>query len=72
MANSANNFGRLTMTMQEKIKPETCQKRELGDGWWRCDFCGSLWTPTMMGAWWAPLSCPDRQKSNAELTGSSK
>jgi hypothetical protein len=30
------------------------------EGWWECHRCGSLWTGAMMGEWWRPLSCSER------------
>lgn len=47
-------------------KPPFCQKRpeEGRDGgqWWACHYCGSMWTETLNGVGWLPLSCPDKYK----------
>lgn len=39
---------------------KTCHKRPDSNGYWICDYCGSLWTEMLCGTGWLPLSCPDR------------
>lgn len=63
-ANGAEDYADLL-----KANATGCHRFIGSDGYLICDRCGSMWSPTLHGLGWLPLSCPERVAVNIQQRG---